>query len=152
MAKQRSSFVTKLKDLAAAEEKQPTEAENESDTWLSDGQFDGQLAIDVYQTGKDIIIKSTIAGVKPEDIDISINNDMVTIKGMRRQDDTVSDEDFIYRECYWGGFSRSVILPVDIKEGRVKASLKNGVLTIVLPKAGTSKVQTIEVENLDDEA
>ncbi|MDD5341837.1 MAG: Hsp20/alpha crystallin family protein [Patescibacteria group bacterium] len=109
--------------------------------------YSGQLAVDVYQTPKEIIIKSTIAGVQPEDLDISINNDMVIIKGYRRQEETVSEDNYIYKECHWGGFSRSIILPVDIKEDKVKASLKNGVLTIILPKSGKSKVRVVEVQD-----
>ncbi|MFA5107298.1 MAG: Hsp20/alpha crystallin family protein [Patescibacteria group bacterium] len=145
-------FVTQLKDLDTT--KQNTESDDSVNLFTSDDgegdvyleeDYSGQLAVDVYQTPKDIVIKSTIAGVQPEDLDITINNDMVTIKGIRRKEEVVADEDYIYNECHWGGFSRSIILPVDIKEDRVKANLKNGILTIVLPKAGKSKVRVVEV-------
>jgi HSP20 family protein len=115
--------------------------------WLEEEDYAGQLAVDVYQTKEDIIIKSTIAGVRPEDIDISINNDMITVRGKREKDHQVADEDYYYRECYWGGFSRSIILPCEIKVDRIKASMKNGVLTIVLPKATkVSKVTVVKVK------
>lgn len=116
---------------------------NQSEEWLDDDDFSGQLAVDVYQTKEDIVVKSTIAGVRPEDIDISINNDMVTIRGKREKDHEVAEEDFFYRECYWGGFSRSIILPCDIKTDKVKASMKNGVLTIVMPKAAAANKITV---------
>lgn len=106
---------------------------------------DGQLTIDVYQTDTEIVIKSTIAGVKPEDLDVSINNDMVTIKGERKNDEAVSPENYYYQECYWGGFSRSVVLPVDIISDKAEASLKNGILTIRLPKADTTKIKRLQV-------
>ena len=109
----------------------------------SDGE--GQLTIDVYQTDNDIVIKSTIAGVKPEDLDVTINNDMVTVKGERKNEEIVDNGSYYYQECYWGSFSRSVLLPVDVIPDKVDASLKNGILTIRLPKADTTKVKKIQV-------
>ncbi len=110
----------------------------------SDGS-EGQLTIDVYQTENDIVIKSTIAGVKPEDLDVSINNDMVTVKGERKNEEVVENGNYYYQECYWGGFSRSVLLPVDVIPEKADASLKNGILTIRLPKADTTKTKKIQV-------
>jgi len=108
--------------------------------------YEGQLTIDVYQTPNEIVIKSTIAGVRPEDLDVTINNDMLTIKGVRKNDARIKPEDYYYQECYWGPFSRSVILPVDVEAESIKAELKNGILTIVLPKASKAKTKTITVE------
>jgi HSP20 family protein len=104
-----------------------------------------QLTINVYQTENEIVIKSTIAGVKPEDLDVSINNDMVTVKGERKNEEEVSHGNYYYQECYWGGFSRSVLLPVDVIPEKADASLKNGILTIRLPKADTTKTKKIQV-------
>lgn len=113
--------------------------------WLAED-FSGQLAVDVYQTEKDIVIKSTIAGVKPEELDISINNDMVTIRGKRDKEAVPADGEYFFKECYWGGFSRSIILPTEIKVDKVQASLKNGILTIILPKIiKVSKVKVVKV-------
>ena len=106
---------------------------------------EGQLTIDVYQTDNDIVIKSTIAGVKPEDLDVSISNDMVTVRGERRKEEQVDDENYYYQECYWGPFSRSVILPVDVIAEKIDASMKNGILTIRLPKSDTNKTKKIQV-------
>ncbi len=151
-------FATDLKDLnnASSIEDDSSEksfflkTESFDDENIESDDYSGQLAVDVYQTPKEIIIKSTIAGVQPEDLDISINNDMVTIKGRRSQEETIADEDYIYKECHWGGFSRSIILPVDVKDDRVKASLKNGILTIILPKAAKSKVKIVEVKEEEE--
>jgi HSP20 family protein len=106
---------------------------------------EGQLTIDVYQTDNDIVIKSTIAGVKPEDLDVSINNDMVTIRGERKNEESVGEENYYYQECYWGPFSRSVILPVDVLGDKAEASMKNGIFTLRLPKADTTKTKKIQV-------
>ena len=106
---------------------------------------EGQLTIDVYQTDNDIVIKSTIAGVKPEDLDVNINNDMVTIRGERKQEEEVDSENYYYQECYWGAFSRSVILPVEIITEKAEAGMKNGILTIRLPKADVTKTRKIQV-------
>ena len=111
----------------------------DSDDYIEehDGELEeeGQLSVDVYQDGPNIYIKSTIAGVEPEDIDITFDSDMITIRGKREKDKSIRQEDYFYQECYWGGFSRSIILPVDVQEEKIKAELRNGVLTITLPKA-----------------
>lgn len=124
------------------DEKQKTPTKKED--WIKEEE--GQLSIDVYQTPTEIVIKSTIAGVKPEDIDVSINDDMVTIKGERKKDEEVKEEDYFYQECYWGKFSRSVILPQEIEIDKVRAELKNGILTVRLPKAEKTKSRKVKVE------
>jgi len=113
-------------------------------TWMEEAE--GQLTIDVYQTPSEIIIKSTIAGVKPEDLDVAITNDMVTVKGRRMKDEEVSQDDYYYQECYWGSFSRSVILPVEVEAEKSKATLRNGILTVHLPKLERIKTKKIQVQ------
>ncbi len=127
------------------EEEEPVTTPLSAEEWLTHD-FEGQLSVDVYQTDKDIVIKSTIAGVRPEDIDIQVTNDMVTIKGIRRQEEEAAAEDYFYRECYWGGFSRSIILPVDVRNDLVNATIKNGVLIIRLPKTEIAKVRVVKVK------
>ncbi len=107
---------------------------------------EGQLTIDVYQTEDYIVIKSTIAGVRPEDLDVNINNDMVTIRGERKQDEPIDPENYYYQECYWGPFSRSIILPVEIIAEKAEAAMKNGILTIKLLKADTKKTRKLQVK------
>ena len=126
----------------------PKEAssQNGNEEWLND--FEGQLNIDMYQTKDNVIIKSTIAGVRPEDIDITVANDMVTIKGSRRKEETVSGDDYFYQECYWGNFSRSVIIPVDIESEEIEADLKDGILTVIIPKAAKAKTKKVKVKGL----
>ncbi len=119
--------------------------EKETEEWL--GESEGQLTIDVYQTPNEIVIKSTIAGVKPEDIDITMTNDMITIKGTREKDEDVKEEDYYYQECYWGPFSRSIILPVDVEVDNSDAAMKNGILTIKLPKIEKIKTKKIRIKS-----
>ena len=122
------------------------EEEEKEKGWLEEVEGEeGQLTIDVYQTESEIIIKSTIAGVNPEDIDISITNDMVTIRGKRIKDEKIDTENYYYQELYWGAFSRSVILPVEVDADRAKATIKNGILTIRLPKSEKVKTKKISV-------
>ncbi len=129
----------------AEDEEEATDAapQQQQEDWLSE--YEGQLTIDMYQTKDNVIIKSTIAGVKPEDIDVTIANDMVTIRGERKRDFEASSEDYFYQECYWGSFSRSVVLPVDVDIENVSADLKDGILTVILPKAAKAKAKKVRV-------
>jgi HSP20 family protein len=108
--------------------------------------IEGALTIDVYQTDNDIVIVSTIAGVTAKDLDVSITNDMVTISGTRKNSVKVKQENYFYQECYWGPFSRSVILPIDVDAEKSAAELKDGVLTITLPKSEKVKIKKIPIK------
>ncbi|HOE80930.1 MAG TPA: Hsp20/alpha crystallin family protein [bacterium] len=119
----------------------------ETNDWLPLGSHEGQLSLDIYQTDKDLIIKSTIAGANPNDIQIYLKNDLLTIRGKRNLPADVTDADFLFRECYWGPFSRSIILPVEVQADKIKASMDNGVLTVVLPKAPQAKQIIIKIKN-----
>lgn len=106
---------------------------------------EGQLTLDVYQTPEDVVILSTIAGVKPADLEVTLNNDLLTIRGSRSNPSEAKPEDYFYTENYWGKFSRSVILPVDVDGDKVRAELKDGVLKVVAPKATKAKTKRIRV-------
>lgn len=110
------------------------------------GEREGQLAIDVYQTDKAIIIESPIAGVDTDNLDIHITNESVSIRGERRQFEEVKDENYFYQECYWGRFSRSVILPQEVDPDASDAKIKNGVLRIVMPKLLRQKGKKLKVK------
>jgi HSP20 family protein len=119
----------------AAKKPEPIQVE---DRWIAE-ELEGQLSVDVFARGHDIVVKSTIAGVRPEDLEIFLNRDMLTIKGSRAHEEKVGKEDFFIKECYWGKFSRTIILPSDVKTEEARATLKDGVLTIVMPKAQHSR-------------
>lgn len=107
---------------------------------------EGQLTIDVYQTDDHIIVKSTVAGVDPEDLEINITAESVTIRGARRQEEKVEEKDYLYQECFWGRFSRSVILPQEVDADKSVASLKNGILTIKMPKLNKQKAKKLKIK------
>lgn len=122
-----------------------------SDTSIADLNFDfqneyeGQLTVDIYQDGNDIVVESTIAGADPKNIDIAVTDESVSIRGERRRDVRVDERDFFYRECFWGKFARSVILPQKVDPDRAKATLKNGVLTIRMPKLDGHEAKRLKV-------
>jgi len=107
---------------------------------------EGQLVVDVYETNGEIVIQSAIAGVKPEDLDISIENDMITIKGKREQLEEQSDVNYFYQECHWGYFSREIVLPAEVNSGKTEAKIQNGILTIRIPKIERDGRKKIFVE------
>lgn len=94
---------------------------------------EGQLSVDVFRDREDLVVRSTVAGVKPEDVDISMHGDLLTIRGKRRSEREVEEHQWFYRECYWGSFSRTIVLPYEVQTDRAKASLKNGVLEVRIP-------------------
>ena len=102
--------------------------------------------MDIYDKGDSIVIQSTVAGVKPENLDVSITSDSVTIRGMREREEETHEENYYYKELFWGTFSRSVILPEEIDEDDAEASLKHGLLTIRLPKKRRGVVQKLKVK------
>jgi len=113
--------------------------------WMEE--FEGQLAIDVYQTDSDLIIKAPVAGVRPEDLDVSITDETVTIRGERHDQQSDASEGFLLQECYWGTFSRIYQLPVAVDSDKASAKLtESGILTIVIPKAARARTKTIAIE------
>lgn len=106
---------------------------------------EGHLTVDVYQTEDDIVVQSTIAGANADDIDISVTTDMVTIKGRREASEGIRPGDYFHQELYWGPFSRAIILPLDIDADSAKASYKNGILTIRLPKLEKLRTKKIKI-------
>ena len=110
------------------------------------GGQEGQLTVDVYQTDGEIVIQSAIGGVEPEDLDISFENDVVAIRGKREKQVEEKGQNYFYQECYWGKFSREIILPVEADSSKAKAVIKNGILTIRIPKTKTIKTKKLVVE------
>lgn len=113
-------------------------------TWMEE--VEGQLAIDVYQTPDHLILKAPIAGVRQEDLDVSITEEQVTIRGERHDRHEHEVEGYLLQECYWGSFSRTFPLPVAVVADQAQARLIDGVLTISIPKAASSKARTVTVQ------
>jgi HSP20 family molecular chaperone IbpA len=117
------------------------EAEKDRD----DGEPEGQLTVDVYQTPTEIVVESAIAGVKPDDIDINVTPDSIVIRGSRRREKQAEQEDYLYQECYWGRFARSIILPQEVDPEGAEVMFKNGILTVHLPKANKKRSKKLRV-------
>ncbi|TSC52717.1 MAG: HSP20 family protein [Parcubacteria group bacterium LiPW_41] len=109
-------------------------------------EIEGQLTVDVYQDGDDIVVQSTVAGVSPDDLDIHITPESVTVKGSREKSQKIEDKDYFYQECFWGRFSRSVILPVEVDPEKSTAIVKNGVLTVRMPRLNRQKGKKVKVK------
>jgi HSP20 family protein len=112
--------------------------------WMAEAE--GQLAVDVYQTKDNVVIKAPIAGVTADRLDIEVAEDIVNIRGERVEEKEVDREHYYVQECYWGSFSRSVILPTSTMAEKASAALKDGVLTITIPKVAQDKVKKIKVK------
>ncbi len=119
------------------------EEDSSLNDWLEvdEVEAEGQLAIDVFHDDKKIVIKSTIAGADPDDLKISLHNDLLMIKGRRDIDENVPEENYLFKECHWGPFSRSIILPAEVDTKRVEAEIENGILTITLYKTKPEKIE-----------
>ena|SRR3989338_7405964 len=155
MAKHKKSFFERLTGTVKinddeteeeTEDEEMDEAEETKEKNLADDDSDGQLAIDVYQTNGDIIIKTMVAGIRPEDLDISITRDMVTIKGSREDSTSIEDEDFFHRELFWGSFSRVILLTQEVEIEEAEAIERHGLLTIKLPKINKDRQTKLRVK------
>jgi len=104
------------------------------------------LAVDMYETDEAVVVKSATPGVDPEDIDISITGDTLTIKGETKVDEEVEEENYVYRERRYGAFARSLTIPVPIQADEAEAEFEDGILTLTLPKAEEVKPKAIEVK------
>jgi len=128
-------------DETAALTDQPIDEE-----WAEDDEpVTGQLALDIYETPKKLIVKARVAGVNKEDLDVSITGNTLTITGTLSSGDEADTENYHVQECYWGEFSRVVDLPVEVKEDEVDAVLKDGVLTVSFNKIKQQTVKKIHI-------
>ena len=151
MAKEKKSFFERITGTVRMDDDE-IESKEEKDTtrsisaWDDEDEKVGELTVDVYQTADMIVIKAMIAGVKPEDLDISITRDLVTIEGKREEEKTAKDDDYFMRELYWGSFLRSISLPEEIDVDEAEAIEKHGLLILKLPKLDKKKQSKLKVK------
>lgn len=107
-----------------------------------------ELSIDLYDNGKEIIIQTMIAGVKPEEIDVNIQRDSVSITGNRKESKSIKEENYFYRELFWGSFSRTIQLPEEVDPEAGEATEKHGLLIIRLPKIDKEKQKKVKVKSI----
>ncbi len=137
------------KEVIAEEEAVPEPAESTEDEWASEtDDFPGQLAVDVYETADKLVVKARTAGISKSDLDVSISDNILTISGVLSGGEDEQTTRWHIQECYWGEFSRTIALPVQVREDEnsVKAELKDGVLTITFEKEKTEAPKRIAIQ------
>jgi HSP20 family protein len=117
-----------------------------SDDWDESDELPGQLAVDVYETREKLVVKARTAGVNKSELDVSISDNTLSIRGTLSAGNEEDVENYFVQECYWGEFSRSIALPVPVKEEEIEAVLKDGVLTISFAKVKQDTVKKIQVQ------
>jgi HSP20 family protein len=142
-----AAFLSEEEVPAPEQEAQATQpAEDVADEWNEDEPVAGQLAVDVYETREKLVVKGRVAGVNKSDLDVSISDNTLTIKGTLSAGNEDDVENYFLQECYWGEFSRSLVLPVPVKEEEIEAVLKDGVLTISFAKMKQDTIKKIEIQ------
>jgi len=151
MKGKRSFFERLTGSMPADDEEQDMMVEEEETdekaSWIDEESDEGELSVDVFQTPDAVIVKAMIAGVKPDNLQISITRDMITVKGKREEEKTVSEEDYYHKELYWGAFARTILLPVEVEPEEAEAVEKHGLLIITLPKIDKKRVAKLRVKS-----
>lgn len=115
-------------------------------TVIEEDQSEGQLPVDVYQTANEIVIRTFVAGVRPDELNVSISRDMVVIEGSRDERDSIDDSDYFTRELFWGSFSRTILLPQEVDVDACTAGAKDGLLSIIMPKLDKARQTKLRVK------
>ena len=135
-----------MADSSNASAPQQTETQSDTNWEDSEDDFPGQLAVDVYETDEQLVVKARTAGVNKEDLDVSISDGILTISGTLSSGDDSAATNWHIQECYWGEFSRTLALPVAVKEDEVAAVLKDGVLSITFAKVKQEQAKKITIQ------
>ncbi|HEY4503065.1 MAG TPA: Hsp20/alpha crystallin family protein [Candidatus Paceibacterota bacterium] len=135
------------------EEEEETQAilvkdSGKNSAWMTEESEEAELAVDVYQTPADIVVQTMVAGVKPEDIELTIARDILTIRGKREENRNINEDNYFIKELYWGKFSRTISLPQEVEPEEVEATERHGLLTIRLQKVDKEKKNTVKVKSL----
>jgi len=119
----------------------------EEKEWAEEDQV-GELAVDVYQSSSEIIVQTMVAGVRPEDLNVDITRDSVTISGSRKESKTIKEDDYFTQELYWGSFARTISLPEEIDPDEAEATEKHGLLILKLPKIDKNRQTKLKIKSL----
>ncbi|MEK7572445.1 MAG: Hsp20/alpha crystallin family protein [Patescibacteria group bacterium] len=120
---------------------------NGNNNWMEEENEEAELTVDVYQTPTEIIIQTMIAGVKPEDLELTTTRSMLTIRGKREESRIIDEENYFTKELYWGSFSRTILLPQEVEPEETEAIEKHGLLTIRLKKIDKEKMTNVKVKS-----
>ncbi|MFH1430414.1 MAG: Hsp20/alpha crystallin family protein [Candidatus Uhrbacteria bacterium] len=113
------------------------------DKWIEEAS-EGELTVDVYETANAFVVQTTVSGVRPDELSLSVHSDLLTIRGVRTPEPHNEERTYLVEECFWGRFSRSILLPEPIDVSRANSTLRAGVLTITLPKLASQTIIGIE--------
>lgn len=144
----KKSFFRRITGSMIEEEDDNKTLEIEKPDFLDNDDSEGELTVDVYETPSHIIVKTLIAGVKKEDMDIALSRDMVAIRGKRELDENIEEENYFHKELYWGAFSRTILLPQEVDIEKAEAVENQGMLTIRLPKIDKGRQTKLKVKSL----
>jgi len=144
--KKRGSFFERLTGTININDDIVEKEENDEKDWIEDEKEEYQLTVDVYNKLEEIIIHTMVAGVRPEDLDISITREMVSMRGERKEPEDVATEDYYHKELYWGSFSRTIMLPAEIEVEEAEAIENHGLLSIRLPKIDKERQTKLKVK------
>jgi len=117
-------------------------------SWIEEENDEAELSIDVFQTPTEIVVQTMVAGVKPEDLELSISRDMITIRGKREESRTIDEDNYFSKELYWGKFSRTISLPAEVDPEEVEATEKHGLVTIKIKKVDKDRKNSIRVKSI----
>ncbi len=155
MEYKKRSFFEKLTGSGDEEVEEPkklsvksADGKKNGNDWMEEENDEAELTVDVYQTHTDIIIQTMVAGVKPDDLELTIARDMITIRGKREESRTINEENYFVKELYWGKFSRTILLPQEVEPEEAEALEKHGLLTIKLQKVDKEKKNTVKVKSI----
>lgn len=159
MENKKRSFFERLTGSMSIEEERPeskrdyftkgTSGEKKDNgNWIEEENNEAELSVDVYQTPTDMIIQTMVAGVKPEDLELSIARDMITIRGEREENRSIDENNFFTKELYWGKFSRTISLPKEVEPEEVEATEKHGLVTIKIKKVDKEKKNVVKVRSI----
>ena len=116
--------------------------------WIEEENDEAELSVDVYQTPTDIVVQTMVAGVRPEDLELTIARDMITIRGNREESRTIDEDNYFSKELYWGKFSRTISLPQEVEPEEAEATEKHGLLTVRLKKVDKEKRSSLKVKSI----
>jgi len=160
MENKKKSFFERLTGSISAEEEtiskknysgkntKENNGDKKNSNWIEEENEEAELSIDVYQTPTDIVVQTMVAGIKPEDLELSIARDIITIRGKREENRNIDEENYFTKELYWGKFSRTISLPIEVEPEEVEATEKHGLITIKIKKVDKEKKNTVKVKSI----
>ena len=122
--------------------------DKKNNNWIEEENEEAELSVDMYQTPTSIVVQAMVAGVKPEDLDLSIARDIITIRGKREENRNIDEENYFNKELYWGRFSRTISLPAEVEPEEVEAIEKHGLITIKIQKLDKEKKSNVKVKSI----